>query len=1561
MPTNAHVSPYSFQRYLDQRFQRSGSPRAELVSSLVTNQSPSLPSRHRNVPALHYHLPPLSTATAQHQVAQSPDAKRSTARSDGHASELPSPAAAVARRLVTDDSTTSSHDHPTMDLSVSHGGTPRSSNDAPVSITAPVAQQSPLATKLVGLVNALTPPSNGAAPQNLSDEEKGLLQALVRHLPPSVLLPPIAKAARLPTEDADSAAQISARRRSSVSGLQASASMAGSMYVRQRDDTRSLNSDVMLPSDVTGQFVSRLGLLSFRRCTEDNPMVVPVIADSAVMFIDLSGYSAIARAIEHKGAYELSKAVNAVFAVIVDVVVRLFSGDIVKFAGDAAIAVWPSATEGDEKARNEAILLACRCALYLQRHHPVFPVAGSALTFRHHIGITEGKVSSTILQSDALKHNQRNWHYLSGAPIGLVGNAVDAAKPGEIVVSKYIARLLQVKHEVKLEPVAASKSESPSNKASDATAAQLFTIIDVPPEMVDAKQTRVVNTHEAEKEGDDNDDNDDAFPDDLAMLPCDYDYENDAANRQGFIHPALVRRLAGHVAMEHMAELRLLGVLFIRLTEAVGEVSDWFGEVLSILDTNMCSAVQIIDDDKGVHIIAAANLHVAVAEPAKAIAAVCHQLELRRMGSTVGAAVGVVLCGVVGGKRAARWDITGAACVRACRLMQHGVANNLSAVLDASVNDNITDHSVLEPLARIAVKGSNDVIPTYHLASSSNPALSVMPPTKPSVELSVHGAAQSTLLKLVNGGDQRVAAIVSGPTGCGKFYVCRQAAEAVGAVVLVHSCVRDGRTHQVAQTLADWFAQHPATTLQRKAQELQQAIAHGHALRTIRGFNDLVRAAIYRSCCIALTITNAQFIDVGSLTMLNQVLAHEATPGSGRFTAFLTLVPMLGVSASSTIRTALHNARVLVALRLARLNDVEASALVETRLGWRCAPPLRRVIKALSMNLPVCIDHAIAMIQRQRPYITALTQDGTVSGDGDALRRIGRMSWTTISPPLCARIQHLYDGLTPRMQTLLRVLACLENAYHSVPVRLLVEVALRQQRRSTTIMMLAEDLVKMIDFQLLEPCGVSHIGDAYEGHGEALLRGACAELIDMLVKQSNSNNNASSLAAGTESRDTLSHTKRSEELLACCVTFQIPALRDVVRALTVPSTTLAIVDRALAFARGESQYTTARDPRASPSMTESTGMDGSSSSSRSESGTFLAKHPISQLVMAEWAMRATERTDWRDIATSHIHKALSAWTNVELSSPDALRCAVRLLDHVDAAVRFYDLDTRLRQQTVGLIEVLRASALASGIDPSGDFLNIDDVEENRLYQSPPPEDVGDAADNKTLALEKSYRMNMNVVLVKNLRPPLALGPSVGPLLDIARVLKNASIAAGNRSEVSSEDAAALDGAVSLLLSLLRQLDRVVGFSSRGDGGGLEQLYDFTDLNELQLAPVAAAAACTGFLQWIDEEVKPRAQRVVEHVRRETEAPPDPLVPLYKDLRMRDVLFSAFEALQSEGTEAERIQRALLRLATMNFVSQHPRVTVSTLRDAFVYERGGSAADLAAFLYLSLAASNADIM
>jgi class 3 adenylate cyclase len=124
--------------------------------------------------------------------------------------------------------------------------------------------------------------------------------------------------------------------------------------------------------------------------------------------------------------------------------------------------------------------------------------------------------------------------------------------------------------------------------------------------------------------------------------------------------------------------------------------------------------IQIIDDYKGVHVVAAVNLYESIPESSLIGLAICRDLIGQEAGCAIGMAQGPTFCGVTGcSTNACRWDVMGPPAVRAARLMQY-----LDVAIDQSVcNDSTMAASQLRIRSpSVRLEGATETIPVYTLS-----------------------------------------------------------------------------------------------------------------------------------------------------------------------------------------------------------------------------------------------------------------------------------------------------------------------------------------------------------------------------------------------------------------------------------------------------------------------------------------------------------------------------------------------------------------------------------------------------------------------------------------------------------------------------------------------------------------------------------------------------------------------------------------------------------------------------------------------------------------------------
>ena len=162
---------------------------------------------------------------------------------------------------------------------------------------------------------------------------------------------------------------------------------------------------------------------------DSTPLASPVSGsfEAAVLFVDISGFTALTERLAQKGAIgveELTTHLNAYFGQLIELIIA-HKGDIIKFAGDAMLAIWPA----ESMSLYLATYCAAQCALAILNDLGKYQAANTEL--RLHMGIGAGK-----LQEFYIGGLNGRWEYLvAGEPIAQVGLAETAAGIGEVCLS----------------------------------------------------------------------------------------------------------------------------------------------------------------------------------------------------------------------------------------------------------------------------------------------------------------------------------------------------------------------------------------------------------------------------------------------------------------------------------------------------------------------------------------------------------------------------------------------------------------------------------------------------------------------------------------------------------------------------------------------------------------------------------------------------------------------------------------------------------------------------------------------------------------------------------------------------------------------------------------------------------------------------------------------------------------------------------------------------------------------------------------------------------------------
>ena len=169
---------------------------------------------------------------------------------------------------------------------------------------------------------------------------------------------------------------------------------------------------------------SYLPLLHLERLGGDTPGPSVEGLHGAVLLVDVRGFTKLTLRYAEKGARGaelLSEVLNASFGAIIDVIAE-HGGDVLSFAGDAVLAVWPSKPDRLE----EAVVLAAQAG---QKVHTVQGHPDEPLQLRSSVGVG-------ALRLFHVGGHAGRWMLLAtGEPLAQVGAADKHCEAGEVVLS----------------------------------------------------------------------------------------------------------------------------------------------------------------------------------------------------------------------------------------------------------------------------------------------------------------------------------------------------------------------------------------------------------------------------------------------------------------------------------------------------------------------------------------------------------------------------------------------------------------------------------------------------------------------------------------------------------------------------------------------------------------------------------------------------------------------------------------------------------------------------------------------------------------------------------------------------------------------------------------------------------------------------------------------------------------------------------------------------------------------------------------------------------------------
>ena len=391
---------------------------------------------------------------------------------------------------------------------------------------------------------------------------------------------------------------------------------------------------------------------------------------TAVLFADISGFTALTERLAQTGpggVEELTELLNGCFGDLVQLVVD-HGGDVVKFAGDALLALWPA-----DEDLPAVTARAARCGLEMQRIlHASELAAGTHLSVR--VGVGAGQVSAAHLGGVLGR-----WEFVVGGPaVTQTCGAEQLARPGDVVLSP--EALDQVRDLCAGQQVPAGTGQAVALRV---TGVQPL-----------AAATPLVSAAAVQAAG---------------------------VGLRGYVPGAILARLdAGQSAW--LSELRHISVLFLRLPDldditpaALRQANDLVREVQETLYVYEGSVNKLGVDDKGTTMVAAFGLPPVVHEddPVRAVrAALGIQAQLHGHGvrHAIGIATGRAFCGSVGSNLRREYTMIGGVVNLAARLMQTALDD---VVCDTATRQAAEAKLAFEALPPRRVKGVAEPIAVF--------------------------------------------------------------------------------------------------------------------------------------------------------------------------------------------------------------------------------------------------------------------------------------------------------------------------------------------------------------------------------------------------------------------------------------------------------------------------------------------------------------------------------------------------------------------------------------------------------------------------------------------------------------------------------------------------------------------------------------------------------------------------------------------------------------------------------------------------------------------------------
>jgi class 3 adenylate cyclase/tetratricopeptide (TPR) repeat protein len=783
-------------------------------------------------------------------------------------------------------------------------------------------------------------------------------------------------------------------------------------------------------TELLASYVPRL--IQNRVISDPAPIEAPVSENfqAAVLFADISGFTRLTEGLAERGpagVETLARILNEYFGQLIDIV-HEYGGDVVKFAGDAVIAVWnivSDSGEPDSVSRADQwqwTMRAAECALAVRQRLSNYKVEDSNLYLK--LAISSGNITAVHVGGVF-----NRWEFmLTGNPLVELGIANNLAKAGDIIITPSAWRLIR------------------NDCIADPMEFELKIAI--------AQGGRL---KELDK------------PSSIFVSSSRIEIPEDAENSlRAYIPGAIINRLtAGQGSW--IAELRKVTILFINMpgidqSTELAEAQELAQLIQKSVYRYEGSINKINVDDKGITVIAVLGLPPFSHEndPARGVqAALTIRKELQslhgKVKSNIGITTGRIFCGSIGNEQRREYTIIGNAVNLSARLM--GAASNqyqivekygVSILCDRLTYDSAKDAVEFESVPPQQVKGRTEPVEAFHPLDFKK---SVIRPTTDLIGRQEEKSIIANALQELSRGVPHHTIILQGEAGIGKT---RLFEDLVRQAETLHVHMLNGTGDPIEKS-SSYHAWRPIFNRIFNIEELlaradsvdeAKAVIEKQVVEKLNVIDpDLVRYAPLLDAILSIQITDNELTSamMGEIRasnireVLTRVLAHET-----RQAPLLVVMEDLHwfdsaswallVDVQQKVRPILLalNTRPLpdpvpvqykqlldapevqfIKLEAMMLDDVEA--LVCQRLGVKSVPPLiGRLIREKSEGNPFFAEE----------LAFALRDSGTLYIENQECRlnsRFMNLEDLTLPDTLQAAITNRIDSLNPSQQLTLKV------------------------------------------------------------------------------------------------------------------------------------------------------------------------------------------------------------------------------------------------------------------------------------------------------------------------------------------------------------------------------------------------------------------------------------------------------------------------------------------------------------------------------------------------------------